>query len=275
VVGHIARMERMKFLAQRVLITGASSGLGRELAVQLARDFGANVVLVARRHERLQVLAEEIRRAYRVGVECIAADLGEVGEVERVFNEATRNGPLYAAILNAGVTHFGDHDELSFGAFEEMLDLNVRCTVRLTMLLAGHMEREAAGGGVLLVASLSGVTPVAYQSAYSGTKGFLVKYGWALHHEMAPRGVTVSVFAPGGIVSEMTAGARFNDLRRWLMPVDRAARSALRGFARRKAVTIPGILYDWGRSLLLKVIPENFLVGQMARQYRSSLERHG
>jgi uncharacterized protein len=267
-------VKALKFSLRRVLVTGASSGLGRELAVQLARDHGANLVLVARRAELLIALAEEIRRKFRVEVQLIPADLRRVQEAERVFDEAIAQGPLYAAILNAGSTHLGNHDELSFSDFEQMLDLNVRTTVRITMLLLEHFEHNRDQGGLLLVASLSGLTPVAYQSAYSGTKGFLVKYGWALHHEMRPRNVTVSVFAPGGIVSEMTSGPRFNDLRSWLMPVDRAARSALRGFSQRKAVTIPGLVYHWGRSVLLKFVPENFLVQQMAKQYRASLKQN-
>jgi len=266
-------MRRMVFAGRRVLVTGASSGLGRELAIQLARDHKANLVLVARRAERLAELARELTTNFGVEVDLVTADLSQMGEVERVVSLANERG-LYAAILNAGVTHFGHHDELSFPEFEKMLDLNVRGTVRLTMAVADALERSAEGGGVLIVASLSGLTPVPYQTAYSGTKGFLVKYGWALHHELLPRGVSVSVFAPGGIVSEMTDGEHFNDLRAWLMPVDRAARSALSGFRRRKALIIPGFLYNWLRGFVLKIVPENFVVGRMAVTYRASLQRN-
>jgi uncharacterized protein len=267
-------MERMNFRDRRVLVTGASSGLGLELARALARDHRANLVLVARREERLLALQKELTEAYGIFVDCIAADLSLLSEAERVLDIVLSRGPVYAAILNAGITHFGHHDELSFDGFEKMLDLNVRGTVRLTAGLARALELEGQHGGILLVASLSGLTPVAYQSAYSGTKGFLVKYGWALHHELKARGVTVSVFAPGGIVSEMTVGERFNDLRAWLMPVEKAARSALSGFSRRKPLIIPGFLYNWGRAFLLKILPEDFLVARMAAQYRASLERN-
>lgn len=263
----------MNFRGRRVLLTGASSGLGRELALQLARVHGAELVLVARRAERLAELAREIGEVSGTRVTVKSADLSKLEEVERVFREATAEGGLYAVILNAGVTHFGHHDELSFEAFEEMVALNVRGTARLLSLCLPHLEAQAHGGGALIVASLSGLTPAAYQSAYSGTKGFLVKYGWALHHEMKPRGVTVSVYAPGGIVSEMTAGARFDALRSWLMPTPRAARAALRGFARRRPVIIPGFVYGWGRSVVLKLFSENFLVAQTARTYRASLAR--
>lgn len=266
-------MERMNFAGRRVLLTGASSGLGAEMAEQLARDYGAHLVLVARREDRLRELAARLTMKHGVPVEVLVADLAEPGEAERVVREAIAPGELYAAILNAGVTHFGRYDEQSWESLSRLLDLNVRSTVRLTSLLLPYLEARGNRGGVLLVASLSGLTPVAYQAAYSGTKAFLVKYGWALHHELAPRGVTVSVVAPGGIVSEMTAGERFDGLRPWLMPTARAARAALRGFQKRRHLIVPGLIYAWGRVALLKFVPEDFLVRRVAEQYRRSLER--
>lgn len=263
----------MNFRRRRVLVTGASSGLGAEVARQLAAEHGADLVLVARRADRLQELADELATQHGVEVVCIVADLAQPGEAERVFREASARG-LYAAVLSAGVTHFGHYDEQSWEDLSSMLQLNIESTVRLTTLLLPYLEERGEAGGVLLVASLSGLTPVAYQAAYSGTKGFLVKYGWALHHELAPRGVTVSVFAPGGIATEMTAGPRFDGLRAWLVPAPSAARAALRGFARRRHLVVPGIIYDWGRTLVLKVLPENFLVGRVAAQYRRSLQKN-
>jgi short-subunit dehydrogenase len=267
------RLQNMNFRRRRVLVTGASSGLGAEIARQLAGEHGADLVLVARRADRLGELADELVRAHGVDVTCITADLAQPGEAVRVFHEACARG-LYAAVLSAGITHFGHYDEQSWEALSAMLALNVESTVRLTTLLLPYFEQRGEAGGLLLVASLSGLTPAAYQAAYSGTKGFLVKYGWALHHELAPRGVTVSVFAPGGIATEMTAGPRFDSLRVWLMPAAPAARAALRGFARRRHLIVPGLIYDWGRTLALKVLPENFLVGRVAAQYRRSLAKN-
>lgn len=265
-------MKSMEFENRRVLLTGASSGLGAEMAEQLAKRHRANLVLVARRENRLAELAKRLRE-HGVEVEYIVADLAQRGEAERVFKVATESGPLYAAILNAGTTHFGHYDELSWDDFERMIDLNVRSNVRLTTLLVPYLEQRNEQGGVLLVASLAGRTPVAYQAAYSGSKAFLVNYGCSLHHEMKPRGVTVSVFAPGGIATEMTAGDRFNDLRMWLVPVGPCAREALSGFRRRRYLTVPGVVYRWG-SRITRLLPEDFLVGRVAAQYRNSLTRN-
>ena len=264
---------KMDFRNRWVLVTGASSGLGAEMAEQLAAKHGAHLILVARREDRLQELSRRIQEQHSVQTKVIAADLGLPGEAQRVFEVATQETPVYAAILNAGTTHFGHHDELLWDDFEKMLQLNVMSTSRLMTSFLPYLEKRREHGGVLVVASLAGLNPVAYQSAYSGTKAFLVNFACSLHHEMKTRGVTVSTFAPGGIATEMTEGQRFNDLRGWLVPVEPCANSALQGFKKRRYLTIPGFVYRWG-SVITRFVPQNFLVGQVASQYRISLKKN-
>jgi len=266
-------MKKMNFHKQWVLLTGASSGLGAAMARQLAAEYGARLILVARRNERIVALAQELRERHGSEVVTLCADLSETSEIDRVVTEALAGRELYAAVLNAGATHFGHHDELSWDDFERMLRLNIQGTARFLHLLLPHLEQSRNNGGILIVASMAGLGPVPYQSAYSGTKAFLVNYGCSLHHEMRDRGVTVTTFAPGGIATEMTEGSRFNDLRGWLMPVEPCARSALSGFARRKYLVIPGIVYRVG-AVLTRLLPQYFVVRQVASQYRRSLSRN-
>jgi hypothetical protein len=263
-------MTAMDFRGRWVLVTGASSGLGREMAVQLARDYGAHLVLVARRAERLEELAAELRAAHGVEVKPVVADLADVEAAGRMLEAVLAEVPLYAAVLNAGVTHFGHHEELDWARLAAMLEVNVRSPARMLSTLLPYLERRGEGGGVLLVASLAGLTPVAYQSAYSGTKAFLVNLGCSLHHELAPRGVTVTTFAPGGIQTEMTEGRRFDDLRGWLVPVGPCAREALEGLCARRYLVVPGRLYRFG-AYLTRLLPQSFVVGRVAAEYRRSL----
>ena len=253
-----------------VLVTGASSGLGAEMARVLAREHKANVVLVARRMDKLEALARELKAQHQIEVRSITADLSREDEADRLFHAATSGLDLHAAVLNAGVTHFGHHDELSWDAFKQMLALNIVSTTRLTTLLLPYLERRGENGAVMLVSSMAGLAPTPYQSAYSATKAFLVNYGCSLHHEMAPRGVSVTTFAPGGIITEMTAGERFNSLRGWLMPVDVCARAGIKALARREYLSVPGFVYRVG-SVLTRLLPQRFFVGRVAAQYRKSL----
>jgi uncharacterized protein len=162
----------MDFRGRWVVVTGASSGLGREMAKLLATEYGANLVLVARRKERLEELQSEIEKAAGVSVVSIVADLSKHDDVDRVFREASTDRQVYAVVLNAGVTHFGSYNELSWTAFQTMLATNVTSVVRLTTLFLPYLEQLDHGGGILLVASMAGLTPVPYQTAYSGTRRF-------------------------------------------------------------------------------------------------------
>jgi len=260
----------MNFRGNWLIVTGASSGLGREMARVLAREHGANLVLVARREERLRELAEELTEQHGVEIQVLPADLGDEGDVQRVFEESTAANPIYGVILNAGITHFGHFDELSFERFKTMLSVNVAGVVQLTQSFLPYLEARAENGGIMLVSSLGGTTPVPYQSAYAGTKAFLVNYGCSLHHEMFGRGVSITTFAPGGIDTEMTGGKRFDDLRGWLMPVDQCAREAVTGFRKRRYLHVPGFMYRWG-SVFMRLLPQRFLVSRVAAQYRNSL----
>lgn len=263
-------MKPLELSDRWVLVTGASSGLGREMARVLARDHGAHLVLVARRKERLDDLALELERTHAVRTRVVVADLAQPEEVERVFTEATRDLPLHAAILNAAITHFGDWDEVEWSAYQNMFAVNVTSVARLTTLLLPYLERRGQQGGVMLVSSMAGLMPLPYQTMYSATKAFLVNFGCGLHHEMRPRGVSVTTFAPGGIRTEMTEGRRFNDLRSWLMPVDRCAREAVTALREREYLYSPGLLYRWG-SVATRLLPQRFLIGRVAEQYRKSL----
>jgi uncharacterized protein len=268
-----AQMKPLDLRGRSVLVTGASSGLGREMARVLARDYGAHLIVVARRKERLAELATELGAIPGASVRVVAADLCHPEQADLVFQEATRDAPLYGAILNAGTTHFGNWDELSWEDFQRMQALNVTSVVRLTTLILPYLEQRKENGGLMIVASMAGLMPIPYQTAYSATKAFLVNFGCGLHHEMQPRGVSVTTFVPGGIRTEMTDGQRFNDLRSWLMPVDKCAREAVRAFRDRAYVHSPGVVYRLG-SVVTRLLPQRLFIARLADQYRRSLERN-
>jgi short-subunit dehydrogenase len=264
-------MKNMDFRGRRVLVTGASSGLGWEMAKVLAHDHGATVIPVARRMARLEELKREIESKSNVKVEPIAADLSNIDDVDRMFEEATKGGPIYGAVLNAGITHFGEYHELSWEDFQTMLATNVTGVVRLTTKLLPHLEQRAEGGGILLVSSMAGLTPVPYQTAYSATKAFLVNFGCGLFHETRGRNVSVTTFVPGGIQTEMTSGERFKALGGWLMPADKCAAEAIDCFQKRRYLHAPGVFMRAGTSLM-GLVPKQFLAGRLAATYRGALE---
>src|SRR5512146_107114 len=145
-------MNPMELRGRWVLVTGASSGLGREMAKILAVTYGANLLIAARREDRLLELKAELEKSAGVKVEVCVADLAKLEDVDRLIDVATRGRQLYGAILNAGVTHFGPYAELSWDSFRTMLDTNVTATVRMATAFVPALE--AQGGGLMIVSSM-------------------------------------------------------------------------------------------------------------------------
>jgi short-subunit dehydrogenase len=124
-----------------ILVTGASSGLGQEMARQLAQIHKANLIIAARRADKLEELKAELEKVAGIKVKVIVADLSIPEEADRVITESIANGNLYGAILNAGVTYFGRHTELPWDNFESILKTNVIGVVRMTNSLVKHFDK--------------------------------------------------------------------------------------------------------------------------------------
>jgi short-subunit dehydrogenase len=265
-------MKAMNFKDRWVLVTGASAGLGRAIAERLAVDHHANLVVTARRADRLEALKKELEAKAGVSVLPITADMTKLATVDALFDRATTEVPLYAAVLNAGVTHFGHYHELAWEDFEALLHTNVTSVVRMTTRLIPYLEKRDEGGGVLIVSSMAGMYPVPYQTVYSATKAFLVHFGRGLYHELRGKNVSITVYAPNGIATEMTEGERFESLRSWLAPVDEAARDAIVAFERRGYLYVPGALNRIGDALM-RVLPRRMVSDLLASEYKKSLAR--
>ncbi len=263
-------MAPLNFSGKWVLVTGASSGLGFELARQLAYGHGANIVALARRQTLLDELKDELTSKAHVQVLTIVADLSDTAQIDRAFREATEGREIYAAILNAGVTHFGRHSELEWDSFERMLNTNVVGVVRLTNAFVKYFMHQQGTGGLMIVASMAGIVPVPYQSAYSATKAFLVSFGRCLSQEFNSEKFSITVFAPGGIVTEMTSTAAFAPLKGWLMPVERVAREGLTAFKARRAIFVPGFFNRLGL-LFMRLLPAQFVISRLAATYLRAL----
>lgn len=253
------------------LITGASSGLGVEIARTIARDHGGHVLLVARRRDKLEALCEELRSKYGVQAACIVADLSRPEDVERIFAEATRERDIHAIILNAGVTYWGEAMKLGWSEFQSMLDTNVTSMVRLSSLFMPYLVERKTRGGLMLVSSVAGLIPVPYQAAYSGTKAFVTSYGQCLGQELRHTGVSVTVFAPGGIATELLDKAglsnRFKAGDLGVMSAEACAAHAVRAFMRRKELYVPGLL-NQTLTLAARVLPRGFMAQRTAAMYK-------
>lgn len=267
-------MPKLSLKDQRVLVTGASSGLGLEMARQLARDFGAHPILVARRKERLEELAKEIEGFGRAP-EIVAADMTKPADVERTFEEATKK-PLAGAVLNAGVTYFGRAEDQTPADAAQLVTTNVTSLVHLTQLLVPNFTARGADAGILLVSSMASFQPMPYQAVYGGSKAFVTSFGLALAEELRGKPLSVTTFCPGGIATDMITNAGMGDKygkdHPMVMAVEPCARLALDAFVAREKIFVPGALNKVA-ALAAKFAPKGLVTHLVARDYADALPK--
>jgi short-subunit dehydrogenase len=179
-----------------VVVTGASSGIGAAIAHELAAA-GYDLVLVARREDRLEALAEELHERYAVTAGVEAVDLADPGE-RAAFAEALAKRPVAGLVNNAGLGAFGPVAEADPGHLRTLVALNVAAVQELTTAVLGGMV-ERGEGAVLVVASILGHGPVPLNATYAASKAFAIALSEAVHAELLASGVSSTVLSPGPV----------------------------------------------------------------------------
>ena len=228
--------------ADRVLITGASAGIGAELARYFAAE-GCELVLVARRLERLEALADSLEREFRVRCSAIAADLGQPRAGRALAADLERRGLAVDVLVNnAGFGDRGRFAEQDDDRLRQMIDLNVTELVGLTRaLLPGMIARGR--GGVLNVASTAAFQAGPYMAVYYATKAFVLSFTEALAVELDGTGVGATCVCPGATHTEFAEVAGMADSKLFelsAMGAEPVARLAHRGFRRGRTVVVTG-----------------------------------
>ena len=226
------------------MVTGASSGIGQAYAKKLAAD-GRDLMIVARRVDRLEQLAARLRDEHRVSVDVIGADLGRPEDVAKLC-EAVREAPLDMLVNNAGLAHYMPFAKLAPDLARELLEVNVSSVVLLTRAaVPGMIER--ATGSIVNVASLLAFSGESEQPffpkrvVYAATKSFVVTFSQLLAQELRPHGVHVQVVCPGVVRSEFHSrqGIDMSEVPR--MEAPDVVRASLMDLADGVVVSVPGL----------------------------------
>lgn len=253
---------------ETVLVTGASAGIGKEVARVFAAQ-GARLVLVARRGERLVELAAELQKRHgaehRVEVCDLVAPLAATSLVARLKREGWMPD---VAVLNAGFGLHGPFLEQDPTRQVEMVALNVTSLTELAARLSPHMV-ERRRGGLLLVASLAAFQPMSYFAVYAATKAYVLSFGEALAGELAPAGVKVSVYCPGPVPTEFrdVAGSPTRHASFLNTPdAVAAAYAAVNGFRAGRVVVLQPRLRGWIATMAVRMFPRA-LVRRLAASF--------
>lgn len=246
---------KIKYANQRILVTGASSGIGREMARILAAQGAKSLVLVARREEQLEALKRELIQAHpNVAVYLYPCDLSDLTAIDHLLHFVSREvGAVDILINNAGMGDYTLFENASWAKTERMLKLNIMGLTYLTHKLIPPMI-ALGRGGVLNVSSVLGLVFMPGMSGYAATKHYVTAFTEGLRLELKGTGVLVGQVCPGPVETEFAevAGNRSESdhAPSWAMLGARqCAEEALQGFAAGKAMVVPGAM-RWVAGLL-------------------------
>lgn len=251
---------------ETALITGASSGIGYELAKCFAKA-GHPLVLTARNVAVLETLADELRSEYHLPVRVLGKDLSKPNAPEEIFREVQAEGiEIDILVNNAGFGTYGLFCETSLADELEMLQVNMGALTHLAKLFLPGMLKKR-GGRILNVASTAAFQPGPMMAVYYATKAYILSFSEALREELRGTGVSVSVLCPGPTRTPFQGRAgieRIRLLRFSNMDAAAVARRAYEGLMRGEGLIIPGFL-NWLLASSVRFFPRG-LVTRMVRE---------
>jgi len=261
-------------LTGTALITGASSGIGLELAKLFARD-GYELVLVARRAERLEELGRELTQVHGVRCHAISADLADPDAAAEIARRLDRAGLAVDVLVNnAGFGVLGPLATTEPETARRMIRVNIEALTQLTrLLLPGMLARRR--GRILNVASTAGFAPGPLMAVYYATKAYVISFSEALAEELRGTGVTVTVLCPGPTRTEFQEVAHMETARLFRLPgvmdAPAVARAGYAGLMRGKRMVVPGLI-NRALPLVIRLSPRG-LVTRVARLFQETVRK--
>ncbi|MDG4656754.1 SDR family oxidoreductase [Ectobacillus antri] len=228
---------------ETVLITGASGGIGKELAYLFAKG-GYHLVLIARDESRLQNIANELQNKYGTQATIIAKDLSNQDAVSEAYKELQeKHVQVDYLVNNAGFGLFGEFAKTDLDKELNMIDLNIKTLTHLTkLLLPGMMQRNK--GGILNVASTAAFQPGPLMAVYYATKAYVLSFTEALENELKDTNIKVTALCPGPTQTEFSNRADLGASKLFksgVMDVKQVAAIAYKEFQSGKTIVIPGL----------------------------------
>jgi uncharacterized protein len=253
------------------LVTGASAGIGAALAEELAGG-GTNLVLTARRKDRLAALAQRLTTTYQIRTEVFPADLADPTAPERMYAFTQDKGiEVDLLINNAGFGKYGEFPSADKQRLLEMVQVNCAAVVHLSHLyLRGMTARRR--GDILILASTASFQAVPYISTYAATKAFDLLFAEGLAEEMEPYGIRVCALCPGSTESEFHAVAGQEKFIHRAESAQKVARTGLRALADGKSYVISGLANYLGAHGE-RLVPRRFVTRTAARMFKPKEKR--
>mgnify|MGYP001324480674 CR=1 FL=1 len=240
------------------LITGASSGIGLELA-RVHASRGGDLILVARRLDRLNEIKDELQEKFGIEVEVLDMDLARDNAGKELFEEIIRRQlPVDILVNNAGFGGHGYFYEREWSRDHDMILLNILTLTELTRMFLPSMV-ERGSGRILNVASMAGFIPGPFQAVYYATKAYVLSFSEAIASELDGSGVTVTALCPGPTKTEFEEVANVAGSKAFMIQasVESVARYGYKSMLKGRAVAVPGSANRLLVNYLLRMTPKN------------------
>ncbi len=263
-------MSKLDFTNKWIVVTGASSGLGEALALELASKERANLIITARRKDRLDLLKLRIENEFKTEVIVIESDLSDPKSVENLFVESTKKKDIFGIINNAGMTDFNPLDIKHHEKYEKIIEINLKALIKLSLLYLDYFKKKGRGA-ILNITSMGAFFPLVYQGVYAASKHGAQVFTEILSKENRGKNITISSFAPGGISTEMLSGSGLdklkasNDIFNW--SAKKVAIKAVKSFKRKKLLSVNGLINYFGL-MLNRILPKKTLLYFLEKSYR-------
>ena len=262
-------MGRIELQGRTVLVTGATRGLGKQIALYLAVHEGANLVLVGRNRSGLEQVAGQITARCSAGVRIMVQDLLETGSAKKICDQV-RELDVFGLVNNAGSTYYGNTEASRIDVFRSIVELDFQVVVELSLLFLSRFK-QAGDGFILNITSLAAFVPIPYQAVYAAAKSAAQSFSESLAEENRGSGIVVSTFAPAGIVTDIISESgltlHMQKHRYVYLTPERAARLAVRALKRGRRLIVPGILNRF-IYFLISLMPRPLLIAASGRVFR-------
>jgi short-subunit dehydrogenase len=248
------------------LITGASGGIGKELAYQFAKD-GHPVILVARSADKLTAIGENLKSTYNIDVITVVKDLSREEEIQSLYEEL-KNKKMHVDYLvnNAGFGLYGKFIETALDEELNMIDLNIRALTHLTKLFLPDMVKRNRGK-ILNIASVSAFMPGPLMTVYYATKAYVLSFTEALENELRGTNVMVSALCPGPTKTGFSDRAQLSNSKLFqsgAMDVETVTKVGYKKFMKGQTVIVPGVQFRLA-TFIPRFVPRKWLTSVVRR----------
>ncbi|MFB6341613.1 SDR family NAD(P)-dependent oxidoreductase [Saccharicrinis sp. FJH62] len=253
------------------LITGASKGFGRAIAIELASR-KHNLLLLSLKNEGLEMLCQQIRNLHQVEVNFLEVDFMKSGTID-LIKEWTKQFNVNILVNNAGLGGTKKFHTSKISYIERIIQINIRTVAVLThTLLPQLMQNEEAY--VLNIASMAAFSPIGYKTVYPASKAFIYSFSRGLSEELRGTGVSVTVIFPGPIRTNSEIISRIEKQGWWvhagLQSPEKLAKIAINNLLKRRKVIVPGVInkINW---LMIKIIPPRVLIPMVSKRIKNEI----